>query len=316
MISTLNSSRSRSRSTTLFAAVAIIYCCSISSLTTVDAFSTTSTGVGRFSTNAAMAIRQRKVGSAGGHGESSKTTTMSTTTMSKTTQLFARQSSSEITPGIGEEGCNLPSVSEVNTKDEQTQQLIVSAIFLTLFGGTYLFSSGLHQATTFLGDNFESQYQLFRNTWPLAFGLVYSLAGITHFALSEEYENIFPTKGAWGVWNIPGSKSFHVAWTGVAELAGGLGLLAGGISSIVSSSSSSLAPLTSAGLESDAAAGLFLLTLAITPANIFMYTHGAKLPMESEPLPVTFHGIRWIMQVVLLGFLYQIGEETFQVLSS
>ena len=76
------------------------------------------------------------------------------------------------------------------------------------------------------------------------------------------------------------------------------------------------APFTNAGLESDSAAALCLLTVAVTPANIFMYTHGAKLPMDSEPLPLQFHAVRWVMQVVLLGFLYLIGEETFQILLS
>lgn len=233
--------------------------------------------------------------------------------MPVTTQLFA-SSTGQIVEGIGEEGCKLPSVSGWNTKDELTQAFVVKAVFLTLGAGTYLFSSGLHELSTFLGTNFESQYQFFRSTWPLTFGAIFSLAGVTHFTLSEEYENIVPTKGAWGVWNIPGSRKFHVAWTGVAELAGGLGLLAGGLSSIFGDST--LAPLTSAGLESDSAAALFFLTLAVTPANIFMYTHGAKLPMDSDPLPVNFHAVRWFMQVVLLGFLFQMGEGTFQILFS
>mmetsp|Transcript_20660 Transcript_20660/g.51311 ORF Transcript_20660/g.51311 Transcript_20660/m.51311 type:complete len:278 (-) Transcript_20660:169-1002(-) len=219
-------------------------------------------------------------------------------------------SSSGIVEGIGEEGCSLPSVSGWNTKDDLTQAFVVKAVFLSLGAGTYLFSSGLHELSTLMGSNFD----FFRSTWPLALGAVFSLAGVTHFTLSEEYENIVPTKGSWGVWNIPGSKKFHVAWTGVAELAGGLGLLGGGLSSIFGDST--LAPLTSAGLESDAAAALFVLTLAVTPANIFMYTHGAKLPMDSDPLPLNFHAIRWVMQVVLLGFLYQMGEGTFQVLFS
>jgi len=229
-----------------------------------------------------------------------------------TTRLF----SSTVVEGIGEEGCNLPSVSGINTKDELTQAFVVKAVFLSLGAATYLFSSGLAGLESFGEANFASQYEFFRATWPISFGLIFSLAGVTHFTVKEEYENIVPTKGAWGVWNIPGSKSFHVAWTGVAELAGGLGLLAGGLSHWITSLSSILPSLTSAGLESDAAAALFVLTLAVTPANIFMYTHGAKLPMDSDPLPLQFHAVRWVMQVVLLGFLYQIGQETFGVVFS
>ena len=277
---------------TLSIAAAVVACIGVvSQLSAVDAFSTSTF------TNDRAGLRN----------------SINSIALPKATSIFA-SSTGEIVEGIGEEGCNLPSVSGVNTKDDLTQAFAVKVIFLSLGAGTYLFSSGLHGFSSFLADNFESQYQFFRCTWPLTLGAVFSLAGVTHFTLAEEYENIVPTKGAWGVWNIPGSKKFHVAWTGAAELAGGLGLLAGGVSSIVGSSP--LAPLTSAGLESDSAAALFLLTLAVTPANIFMYTHGAKLPMESEPLPLQFHAVRWVMQVVLLGFLYQMGEESFQILFS
>jgi len=278
-------STSSNRVTTISIAAVVIVCCVLSLLTTVDGFSTSK-----------ATMRQRKIVAA-----------------PKATQLFAG-STGEIIPGIGEEGCNLPSISGVNTKGTLAQAFAVKVVFLSLGAGTYLFSSGLHEFSGFLGNNFESQYQFFRSTWPLSFGAIFSLAGVTHFTLAEEYENIVPTKGAWGVWNIPGSRAFHVAWTGAAELAGGLGLLAGGILSIFGSSP--LSPFTSAGLESDSAAALFLLTVAITPANIFMYTHGAKLPMDSEPLPLKFHAVRLVMQVVILGFLYQIGEETFQILLS
>ena len=112
--------------------------------------------------------------------------------------LFAR-STGDIVPGIGEEGCNLPSVSGVNTKDDLAQAFTVKVTFLSLGAGTYLFSSGLHEFSAFLGSNFESQYQFFRSTWSLAFRAVCSLVGVTHFTLAEEYENIVPTKGAWGV---------------------------------------------------------------------------------------------------------------------
>ncbi len=268
-------------------AAATAACCAFSKQGFVDAFSTTSVTNDKIRTFNAAKLQ--------------------------TSPLFA-STTGQIVEGIGEEGCKLPSVSGINTKDDLTQAFAVKAIFLSLGAGTYLFSQGLHGLSTFGTENFPSQYEFFRSTWPLTFGAIYSLAGITHFTLSEEYENIVPTKGAWGVWNIPGSRKFHVAWTGVAELAGGLGLLAGGFSTIFGSSP--LAPLTSAGLESDSAAALFLLTLAVTPANIFMYTHGAKLPMDSDPLPLQFHAIRWAMQVVLLGFFYTMGEETFQILFS
>lgn len=273
-----------------------------SSLVTVNGFATSSVGAVSVMTN--PEIRQQKVVPLAMAKAPRK---------ASWTQLFAG-SNTGVVVGIGEEGCKLPSVSGVNTKDNLTQAVIVKTIFLSLGLGTYFFSSGLGQFSGFLGDTFPSQYEFFRNTWPITFGLIFALAGITHFTLKEEYENIVPTKGSWGIWNLPGSKAFHVAWTGAAELTCGLGLLVAGISSFAGNSN--LAPLTRAGLESDSAAALFLLVLAVTPANIFMFTHGAKLPMESEPVPLSFHGVRWVMQVVLLGFLYQMGQDTFQVLFS
>lgn len=200
--------------------------------------------------------------------------------------------------------------------DNLAQASIVAAIFLSLGAGTYLFSSGLELFTSFLGDTFPSQYEFFRNTWPVTLGLVFSLAGVTHFTVKKEYENIFPSEGAWGIWNVPGGREFHVAWTGAAELAGGLGLLASGVSSFagIGGNLATTPFLTSAGLESDVAAALFLLVLLVTPANIFMFTHGAKLPMEGESVPLSFHAIRWVMQVILLGLLSQMGQETFRAM--
>ena len=63
-------------------------------------------------------------------------------------------------------------------------------------------------------------------------------------------------------------------------------------------------------------AGLLLLTAAVTPANIFMYTHGAKLPIDGPEVPIVGHAIRGAMQVVLFGLLYQMGQGTFDALLS
>ncbi|KAG7342414.1 hypothetical protein IV203_007507 [Nitzschia inconspicua] len=225
---------------------------------------------------------------------------------------MASSSSPNVTPGIGEAGCKLPSPSGVNMMDGTTQSAIFVGILLALGVCTSAFSAVLTSLTT----NFE-WFQSFRYSWPLTLGLVFVAAGITHFTVSAEYKNIYPYRGAWGgLWKLPGSPDFHVAWTGVAELLGGLGLLVGGlIDWLEPVYVSSPNIVTTAGLESDCAAALYLLTWAVTPANIFMFTHGAKLPMEVErDIPVSFHAVRFVMQVVLLGFLYQMGEATFDAL--
>jgi len=214
-----------------------------------------------------------------------------------------------ITQGVGVEGCALPSPSGVNTFEESIQASVVLAIFAALGVSTIAFSSFLDTVTM----NYE-WVQTWRYTWPLL-GVIYAAAGVTHFTLEDAYVNIYPSKGAWGFWNLPGSPKFHVQWTGAAEILGGVGLLIGG-------AFDAFAPvwgncpnvITSAGIGSDAAAGLLLLTLVVSPANIFMYTHGAKLPIEGPEVPVAGHAIRGVMQVVLFGLLYQMGQGTFDAI--
>ena len=216
-----------------------------------------------------------------------------------------------IIQGVGEEGCALESPSKVNTLPEPIQAAIFFAVLASLGAATIPFSNFLSSLT--------SQYewvQSWRYTWPLL-GVIYAAAGVTHFTLQEEYENIYPSQGAWGFWYLPGSKEFHVKWTGVAEILGGVGLLVGGAFDAFAPVYYSCPNIvTNAGIGSDAAAGLLLLTAVVTPANIFMYTHGAKLPMDGPEVPIVGHFIRGIMQVVLFGLLYQMGEGTFEQLLS
>ena len=47
------------------------------------------------------------------------------------------------------------------------------------------------------------------------------------------YINMMPAQGAWGVWYLPGSKEFHVAWTGVVEFLAGLWLTIGAVSTAI-----------------------------------------------------------------------------------
>ncbi len=202
-----------------------------------------------------------------------------------------------------------PSPSGVNTLPESTQAAIFFAIFAALGALTIPFSSFLDTITL----NFE-WVQTWRYTWPLL-GAIYAAAGVTHFTIQDDYENIYPEKGAWGIWYLPGSSEFHVKWTGVAEILGGLGLLIGGAFDAFAPVYSNIPNLfTDAGIGSDSAAALLLLTIAVTPANIYMYTHGAKLPVDGPEIPITGHVIRGVMQVVLFGLLYQMGQGTFEAL--
>eukprot|EP00635_Sarcinochrysidales_sp_CCMP3193_P006075 CAMPEP_0118910402 /NCGR_PEP_ID=MMETSP1166-20130328/12558_1 /TAXON_ID=1104430 /ORGANISM="Chrysoreinhardia sp, Strain CCMP3193" /LENGTH=233 /DNA_ID=CAMNT_0006849867 /DNA_START=14 /DNA_END=715 /DNA_ORIENTATION=- len=169
------------------------------------------------------------------------------------------------------------------------------------FGGIYaglgLSTVGASRAVAALDG--VPLFARWRKSWALL-GVVYALIGLAHFATPGAFEPIVPPQGTWGFWNLPGTASFHVAWTGAAEIAGGTGLVAGAALEALFPDSPNPALLRRA-----AAAGLFLLTFAVTPANIYMYTHGALMPGAGPdgPLDLSFHYVRFLLQVLLLTIL-------------
>lgn len=84
--------------------------------------------------------------------------------------------------------------------------------------------------------------------------------------------------------------------TGVAEILGGAGVVLG-----------ALPPVRDAApwLQPAAASGLFALTLAVTPANIKMFTHNAPGPgPEGQVTPPAGHAVRGLLQIFLLTVLW------------
>jgi uncharacterized membrane protein len=123
-------------------------------------------------------------------------------------------------------------------------------------------------------------------------------AGIAHFTEKQGFVDMYPHRGAWGIWYLPGSPAFHVYWTGVAEILGGLGLMLGAL------------PFDSIPqwLSPASAFGLFALTAVVTPANIYMFTHNAPGPLPKDKfLPWQGHVARGFMQAVLLSTLWGIA---------
>lgn len=177
-----------------------------------------------------------------------------------------------VVPGVGEEGCRLPSPSGINMKPVTSQAMIFFGIWAALMAGTTGLVNGI--------DFISAQYPDFMNSWKLSWpllGPLYTIFGVLHFTLKKDFSNSMPYKGAWGIWYLPFPPEFHVIWTGIAEIIGGLWLTVGGLAAVLQYPlPSELGPI-----ESDGALFLLLLTIAVTPANIFMYTHGAKLPIDS-----------------------------------
>jgi uncharacterized membrane protein len=99
------------------------------------------------------------------------------------------------------------------------------------------------------------------------------IGGIAHFALTDFFVLIVPTWVAW--------PSAVVYVSGVFELLGAVGVLVARYRRL-------------AGL------GLCLLTLAVTPANVYMWLNPEKFPSIPEPLLA----IRLPVQVALLWCIW------------
>ena len=143
---------------------------------------------------------------------------------------------------------------------------------------------------------------------PLLLGILYTTAGIGHFTNSVAFCSIYPPVGTWGIWYLFGSVDFHVAWTGVVEILGGSGLLVGSVRSLWNMEDDDDGLVLKL-MKPASAVMLFILTVLVTPANIYMYTHGAVMGVDMPPLDVSFHYIRFVIQVLLLSTLFVLAKD-------
>ena len=143
-------------------------------------------------------------------------------------------------------------------------------------------------------------------------GVAYITIGLKHFVVIDAsfataLTAIVPPNGTWGFWYIPGDATFHVMWTGVAEVLGGAGL-------VLSAALRALGWLRSGWLRRLSSRSLLALTLAVTPANVYMLTHGALLPGVTDefsgekPIPLSIHAARLSAQALLLSALHSLGR--------
>lgn len=95
---------------------------------------------------------------------------------------------------------------------------------------------------------------LFYLSYP--FALVHLISGVFHIVKASLFASVFPPRGTWGLWYLPGSPVFHVRWSGVAEIMGALGVFLGGLDVLPK------------WILPAAAIGSCLLSAVIFPANV------------------------------------------------
>jgi uncharacterized membrane protein len=192
----------------------------------------------------------------------------------------------------------------LSAQEDSMQRVGFVSIVATILAGTVI---GINIMTAIEYVLPDGWYAAWRDwTWSLPLGIIYTAAGVSHFALKDAFVSIVPPKGTWGgLWQVPspGAEAlgltyaeYHNAWVGICEIGGGVLLI------------TSQLHLTQIPVQYPALL-LFLLTIVVTPANIYMYTHDAIMEGKDVPL-IPYpdgHYIRGFMQCFLLTLFWKLA---------
>jgi uncharacterized membrane protein len=196
----------------------------------------------------------------------------------------------------------------ISSQSDIIQQIVFLGSFVLLGIGTNV-CIHLWQdvAMPLLGIDFYQQIRTI--LFPITFGIIFMVVGITHFIFDTNFIRIVPPYGTWGnLWQVPTPgrqqyfptmtyEQYHCYWTGIVEFLGGLWLLYA--ATIPNAITTIKIP----------AMILFVLTIGVTPANLYMFTHNAQpggiIPKLQYPYG---HLIRFIIQCGLLSNFWIIAN--------
>ena len=196
----------------------------------------------------------------------------------------------------------VPSKYLLCSKSPTVQKVGVAAIFAAILAGT----SRIVKAFNAVQAANPVRFDAWKQSWALAFGILWTLFGALHFSQAETFSSIVPPLGTWGgLWKVPAPgaerwglsySDYHTYWSGVCESGGGLLLLLSRFCLVPSF----LPPRLPAAL-------LGLLVLAVTPANIYVFTHNVEMK-NAPPMPYP-HGrlFRFGLQCLVLAMFWKLS---------
>jgi uncharacterized membrane protein len=259
---------------------------------------------------------QRRSSTAGVISDTSTTSskTMSTSMTSTTRPTSLLFATTNPTPIIIETNDELKDPKTlISSKDNQTQQLVFISICIGILGGSFIFIELYNYLEIILPT---WAFNPFYYVLPYILSSAFIAAGISHFVLEDTFTSFVPPKGAWGgLFIIPAPfskqlnltyKQYHSFWTGIAEIIVGTSLIVttsgvlGGENHYYNLNNPTIPSLF-----------MYILTLIVTPANIYMYTHNPVVP-RIPPLPYPYGHIgRGILQMALLGVFYKLTIHSY-----
>jgi uncharacterized membrane protein len=187
----------------------------------------------------------------------------------------------------------------ISSQIDDVQRLVFVSAFALLGVGTSLCIDLWYRYGRDVLLGAENFHFIRGTVFPISFGVIFALVGVLHFWFVDNFANIVPPRGTWGgIWQLPapGLEQLNLSYaaylsyvSGIVEFFGGVWLVWAGLQS------GSNAVIVPASL-------LFLVTIAVSPANLYMFTHDAQPGGIIPKLPRPYgHFGRFILQCGLLS---------------